>query len=1041
MLQWVVSSSLRLRTFVAALAALLLVVGGWQLRGVPLDAVPEFSPLSLQVKTEALGLSAVEVESLITVPMEADLLNGVPWLKSIESESMTGLSSIEMFFLPGTDIMQARQMIQERLTQAHALPNVSKPPRLLQPVASAGRIMNIGLSSKTVSLIDMSVQAQWTIVPRLVGVPGVANVTVWGQRERQLQVLVDPRRLHESKITLEQVVKTAGEAVWASPLTYLNSSTPGSGGFIDTPNQRLNIRHVSPIVTASEFAKVPVQGTTTPLGAVASVIESHQPLIGDAIVKGGPGLMLVIEKFPDFNTAEVTRGVEAALDALRPGMTGIDIDTAIYRPASFLEQARSNISTGLIAAGVLAVVAFCALLGSWRLAFIGLVSMAASLMAAALVLHVRGVNFNMMVLAGLVLAIGVIIDDAIASATHIRRRLLEPRTAQDANPPAYPILRAVLEVRRPALYATLILVVAVLPILFMRGLSAAFFQPMIWAYLIAIIVSMVMALIVTPALALLLISETRPVTPGAEVISGGLRRALEGPVRSGSSSIAPAGVLIAAGFAALFLCWMQRDRTLIPSFKETDVLVEWQAAPGTSLQAMTKATETLIKDIRKIPGVRNAAAQIGRAALSYDVADVNSSEVWVSIDPTAPYQDTLDAIQRAASLQKGFTGDVETYLSKKMRERLTGEDESITVRVYGQDPQILRAKAEEVRAVLSKIEGIKKPQVEQLAERPAINVSVDLDRARDHGLKPGDVRRYASAMVSGITAGALFHDQKVVDVVVWGAPGIRGSEEDVRNLPIETDTGDLVKLSEVATVSIAPTVNIIRRHGVSRRIDIEAEVSGRPLSDVHKDVARRIADIALPFEYHARVMGEHLERRAALSTLYTYAGASLVLIFLLLQTAFASWRLAALTLLSLPASLLGGLAITVLLKDLSMLGAVLGLFAVLGIAIRNAIMLIQRFQEMEHGNTEDRAAVVARGLNERFQPIMTTAITTAAVVLPFALLGNVAGLEIANPSALVILAGLVTSTLSSLVVIPALYMRSGATAPVEESLAIPAEST
>jgi Cu/Ag efflux pump CusA len=279
---WIITACLRTRTLVAALAGVLLVGGIWHMRATSLDAVPEFSPLSLQVRTEALGLSATEVESLITVPLEADLLAGVPWMKSIESESMTGVSVIEMFFTPGTDIMHARQMVQERLNQTAALPNVSTPPMLLNPIATANRIMNIGLSSKSVSLIDMSVQAWWTIVPRLVGVPGVANVSIWGLRNRQIQVQVDPARLHANKVTLEQVVKTAGEAVWASPLTFLNSSTPGTGGFIDTPNQRLNLRHVSPIATAQEFAKIPVFGTSLALGDIADLVESHQPLIGDA---------------------------------------------------------------------------------------------------------------------------------------------------------------------------------------------------------------------------------------------------------------------------------------------------------------------------------------------------------------------------------------------------------------------------------------------------------------------------------------------------------------------------------------------------------------------------------------------------------------------------------------------------------------------------------------------------------------------------------------------------------------------------------------
>src|SRR3954468_12719797 len=281
----IIVACLRLRTVIFAAAAILLIGGIWQLRSMPIDAVPEFSPVTLQVRTEALGLSAAEVESLITVPLEADLLIGVPWLKSIDSESVSGVSSIDLLFEPGTDLMRARQMVNERMTQARALPNVSTPPTLLQPVATANRIMNIGLSSKSVSLIDMSTQAQWTVVPRLTGVPGVANVSIWGQRNRQVQVQVDPARLHSKGVTLDQVVKTAGEAVWSSPLTYLNSSTPGTGGFIDTPNQRLNVRHVFPITAAHDFANIPVAGTPLALHDVADVVEGHPPLIGDAIFK------------------------------------------------------------------------------------------------------------------------------------------------------------------------------------------------------------------------------------------------------------------------------------------------------------------------------------------------------------------------------------------------------------------------------------------------------------------------------------------------------------------------------------------------------------------------------------------------------------------------------------------------------------------------------------------------------------------------------------------------------------------------------------
>jgi Cu/Ag efflux pump CusA len=512
---------------VIALSAMLLIAGVWKIRGMPLDIIPEFSPPILKVSTEALGLSTSEVESLITVPMEADLLNGVPWLRSIESDSITGLSSIEMFFAPGTDLLKARQMVQERLVQAHALPNVSSPPILLQPVSSASRILNVGLSSKTVSLIDMSVQARWTIVPRLVGVPGVANVSVWGLRNRQLQVLVDPANLHSKGVTLEQIVKTAGESVWASPLTFLNSSTPGAGGFIDTPNQRLGVRHISPTVSAESFAKVPVFGTSLALGDITKVVEDSQPLIGDAILKDGPGLMLVIEKFPGANTGQVTRAVEAALAELAPGMKGIEVDTTIYRPAGFIEQATKNLSTGMLIAYLLLIIAVFALMGSWRAAVIAAVTIPLSLFAAGFVLHLRGVNINMMVVAGLLLAIAAIVDDAIQDVENILRRLRQAYNENGGSRLAV-LIKAALEVRGPMLYATIVILLAAAPVLFMRGPSAAFFEPLVWTYIIAVLASMAVALTVTPALSALLLSHAPPAQRSEPTfIVGALQRAYD----------------------------------------------------------------------------------------------------------------------------------------------------------------------------------------------------------------------------------------------------------------------------------------------------------------------------------------------------------------------------------------------------------------------------------------------------------------------------------------------------------------------------------
>jgi Cu/Ag efflux pump CusA len=1021
----IVLTCLRLRTVVVAIAAILLVAGLWQMRQMPLDAVPEFSPLTLQVRTEALGLSAAEVESLITVPLEADLLIGVPWLKSIDSESTTGVSSIDLLFEPGTDLMRARQMVNERMTQARALPNVSTPPTLLQPVATANRVMNVGLSSKSISLIDMSVQALWTIVPRLTGVPGVANVSIWGQRNRQVQVQVDPAKLHGKGVTLEQVVKTAGEAVWSSPLTYLNSSTPGTGGFIDTPNQRLNVRHVFPITAAQDFASIPVVGTSLALREVADVVEAHQPLIGDAVLKDGPGLLLVVEKYPGFNTVEVTQKLEAALAELRPGMTGIDVDTAIYRPASFIERATSNLSDAITVAAILAIVALAVLLGSWRATLLAATSITLSLASAGLVFYLRGVDFNMMVVAGLLVAIAAVVDDAIADANNIIRRLREAHDGE-TQPTWRIIASASIEIRRPMLYAGLISVTAVVPLLLMRGLAAEFFQPLAWSFIMAVVISPVVVTTVTPALAMSLSARTPVARLGGSAFMGSLQRfygRLAGPAMR---SPAFAWALVAGGVLAGVVVWSQQEYSLIPNFKETDVFVELQAPPGTSLQAMDRITAALIHDLRAIPGVRNAAAQIGRALLSHESADVNSADVWVSLDPNTDYEATLTAMRAVVSAQPGIDGEVQTLFSKRMRESLTGEDQAISVRVYGQDLDILRAKAEEIRQVLGKIEGVKNPEVEQQAEQQAIDVEVDLDKARAYGLKPGDVRRAASALIGGITVGSLFQEQKVFDVVIWGTPDIRKDLNDIQNLLIDTESGTQVRLADVARVGTVTTPSVIHRQGASRRIDIEAEVSGRSLADVTEEAKSRIREGAYPFEYHAEVLGEHVARKAALGSLYGYLAAAAVAIVLLLQAAMGSWRLAGLIIVGVPVAALGGFFAAYVGGGVHSLGLLLGLVAVLGLAVRNGIMLIRHLQYLEQQETAPDNNLVLRGAGERLPSVVASAITIGLIVLPFVALGNVAGLEILHPAAVVILGGLVTSTILTLFVIPSLYPRFAA---------------
>ena len=508
MIRWLIGVGLRARVAILALAFVAILGGLIQLRSSTVDVFPEFDPPLVEVQTEALGLSAAEVESLITVPLEADLLNGVAWLEDMRSESVAGLSSIVMQFEPGTDPIRARQMVQERLTQAHALPNVSKPPVMLQPLSSNSRVMMVGLSSDDMSLVDLGVLARWNIKPRLLGVPGVANVAVWGHRDRQLQVLVDPATLNDAGVTLDEVVKTTGEALWVSPLTFLESSKPGTGGWIDTPNQRLGIRHLLPIATPEDLGKVPVVNhPDLVIDDIADVTEGHQQLIGDALIDGEPGMILVIERFPDADPVAVTEEVESTLDLMRAGLPGVDVDTELFRPAGYVESMTTNLTVALGVGLLLAMIALALFARSWRTAVISLVAILTSLSVALLVLDFRGATLNVMTIGGLLIALAVIVDEVVVDTNTVTRRLQAARESGEVGSSRSVIFFAAVETRRAILTAAALLVLVVVPVLFLPGLTGDLFSPLATSYIIAILAAFVVALVVTPGLTSLLVKD------------------------------------------------------------------------------------------------------------------------------------------------------------------------------------------------------------------------------------------------------------------------------------------------------------------------------------------------------------------------------------------------------------------------------------------------------------------------------------------------------------------------------------------------------
>src|SRR4051812_3109471 len=506
MLRGIITASVRLRLLVVLAAAILLAIGASQANKAPVDVLPEFSAPVVEVQVESLGLSAPEVEQLITVPMEQDLLNGVEGAQTIRSQSVPGVASIVLTFARGTDIFRARQLVQERLVQIGVLPNVlTTPPSMRQPVSSTNRVLAVGLSTKSLSPIELSVLARWTVRPRLLGLPGVANVAIWGQRDRQLQVVVNPKRLHRHNLTLNQIISTVGNSQLVSPLSYLTASSPGTGGFVDGPNQRLSVRHVLPFGSPKTLGEVPIDNSGgVKLGNVTRVEQNHPPLIGDAVVNGGHGLLLVIEKFPSASTVKVTNEVTRALDDLKPGLKGVSIDSSVFRPASYIHDAEGNLTLLTILSGLLLILVAAAFLLRWRTVLVSAVALTASMLAAVGVLYLTGETINALVVAGLLIALAVVVDDAVGDSVNIARRLERRREDEDASGG---VVAAALEMRSSLAYATLIIVLAVVPVFVAQGLSASFVKPMALSFALAVIASMVVALTVTPALSILLASR------------------------------------------------------------------------------------------------------------------------------------------------------------------------------------------------------------------------------------------------------------------------------------------------------------------------------------------------------------------------------------------------------------------------------------------------------------------------------------------------------------------------------------------------------
>ncbi len=1035
MMQWMVAQSLRFRFIVIAGAAALVYFGMNQLSRMPVDVFPEFAPPRVEIQTEGQGMGSAEVEELITIPLEL-VLAGTPELDVMRSRSVNGLSQIVLQFNRGTDILHARQLVQERLELAiQNLPaSAQTPPVMLQPLSATSRVLKIGLTSDVYDLMDLSMIAYWTIRFRLLTVPGVANVPIWGERIKMLTVQVDPDRLGAHDVTVEEVHKAVSETLEFGLLPYTAASKTRVEGFIDTPNQRIGMLNVLPGIEPADLYDVPIitgTGKTVRVADVADVVWDTWPMIGDAVINDGPGLMLIVEKLPWANTLEVTRGIEAELEKLRPGLPGIEIDSRIFRPATYIEQSMDNLTKALLIACVLVVLVLALFLWEWRVAMISCVAIPLSLVAAGVILYWRGAAINTMVLAGFVIALGAVVDDAIIDIENIIRRLRQQRRQGTDKSTARIILEASLEVRSAIIYATLIEVTALLPVFFMQGLSGAFFKPLAISYALAIMASMFVALTVTPALGLLLLRNApleHRESPIVRWLHGAYNVILARIVQSPRPAYATVGIIALAGIVVV----PQLGEELLPSFKERDFLMHWLTKPGTSHPEMYRITVQSSKELRQIPGVQNFGAHIGRALVADEPVGIDFTENWVSVHPDADYDTALHAIQEAVDGYPGIYRDVQTYLKERIREVLTGGGEAIIVRIFGPELDVLRTTAEEVEHAMEGIEGLVDLHVQLQTLMPHIEVKVDLAAAERHQMKPGDVLRAANRWMTGYEVSDIHEGHWVYDVQVWSKPEVRQNLTDLRNLMIDTPGRGRVRLADLAHVEVKPTPNMIQHEDALRRIDVQANVRGRDLGSVVADVRNAMDSVQFPLGYRAELMGEWAERQSAQKRLLLLGIVAAIGILFLLETSFNSWRLAILSFVCLPSALVGGVLAAYFGSGIISLGSLVGFLTVLGIAARNGIMMINHFQHLERYEGEVFGPkLVLRGAQERLAPILMTATTTGLALLPLVIAGNIPGHEIELPLAVVVLGGLVTSTLLNLLVVPSLYLRFAKPVSVE----------
>jgi CzcA family heavy metal efflux pump len=1008
------------RLFVLAAAAALSIYGLVTALRMPVDVFPDLTSPTVTILTEAHGLAPEEVEALVTFPIETSV-NGATGVRRVRSSTGIGISVVWVEFDGGTDIYVARQIVNEKLALAAGkLPPDVDPPQLAPISSIMGEILFIALTSERHSPLEVRGAADWVVRTRLLSLPGVAQVIPIGGGVKQLQVLVEPDRLVQFDVTLDQVVDAVAR-----------SNQNSTGGFYVRGPQETLIRGLGRVRSEADLERAVVasrDGTPILVGQVAEVVVGPAIKRGEGSSDARPAVVMGILKQPGANTLDLDRTIDRHLDEIQKGLpAGMSIDRGLFRQADFIATSVENVSTALRDGAILVAAILFLFLLNVRTTLISLAALPLSLLAAILALQAFGVTLNTMTLGGLTIAIGALVDDAIIDVENVFRRLRENRRRPEAErrPPLEVIYQASREVRGSIVFATLIVMLVFLPLFFLTGVEGRLLVPLGLAYLVAIFASLVVALTVTPALCACLLPRARVLAHREGPVVRWLKRAylpvLRAAVQHPLAVIGASSALLVAALAvAPFL-----GRTFLPEFNEGSLTISAVTLPGTSLAESDRIGRRIEESLGSFPEVVSTARRTGRAELDEHAQDVNASEIDVRLAmEDRSKEELLAAMRRELALIPGVVLNIGQPISHRIDHMLSGTRSAIAIKLFGDELAQLRASAEEIRKVMAEVDGVADLAIEQQVDIPQLQVAFDRDRIARFGLRSGEVAEALETAFAGHVAGQVLDGQRTHDVVVRYADRHRADLEAIGATLLDTPSGARVPLSMLADLREDTGPNTISRENVQRKIVISANVARRDLAGVIDDIRAGIeAEVRLPAGYHVAYGGQFESAAAATRTLSWLGLVVVAGIFLLLFLAFRSARSALLIMVNLPLALIGGVVAVWLGGGVLSVASLVGFITLFGIATRNGIMMVSHYEHLLHVECASFDDAIERGSLERLSPILMTALCAGLALVPLVLAGHEPGNEIQAPLGIVILGGLLTSTALNMLVVPALYAR------------------